>query len=67
MAIAIKVLTEHKKLNTIPGQTILLAAFVDDIFSLVMLGIMIKLTEGTGDLDAGGILVPIVLSFAFIG
>ena len=57
MAIAIKVLTEHKKLNTIPGQTILLAAFVDDIFSLVMLGIMIKLTEGTGDLDAGGIVV----------
>ena len=67
VAIAIKVLDESKKLNTIPGQTILLAAFVDDIFSLVMLGIMMKLTEGTGQISAGGIVVPIVLSFTFIG
>ena len=71
VAIAIKVLDESKKLNTIPGQTILLAAFVDDIFSLVMLGIMIKITEQDDNSSAGippeGIILPIIYSFAFIG
>lgn len=65
VGIAIKLLEENEQMHSAPGQTILAAAFVDDIFSLVALVIMMKLSEG--NVTPGSIGVPIISSFAFVG
>ena len=46
VGIAIKLLNEAKILSSTPGQTILTATFVDDIFSLVLLVILLTLAVG---------------------
>merc|ERR1719199_1765912 len=48
-----------------PGQTIITAAFIDDIFSLVMLVILINISAG--EVTAESIVLPLVYSFAFVG
>jgi Kef-type K+ transport system membrane component KefB/predicted amino acid-binding ACT domain protein len=65
VGISLKMLGEAKFLNSMPGQTIITAAFIDDIFSLVMLVILINVAAG--DVTAGSIAVPLVASFAFVG
>jgi Kef-type K+ transport system membrane component KefB len=65
VGIAIQMLTENKMLSSTPGQTILTAAFIDDILSLVLLVIM--LTLASGDPQAHTIVLPLVDAFAFVG
>jgi len=65
VGISLNVLGSNKMLNTTPGQTIITAAFIDDIFSLVMLVILINVSKG--EVTAGAIIIPLVASFAFVG
>ena len=46
VGISIKLLEESKMLNTLAGQTTLTAAFIDDVFSLVLLVLLASLAEG---------------------
>jgi Kef-type K+ transport system membrane component KefB len=65
VGISLKMLGEAKFLNSIPGQTIITSAFIDDIFSLVMLVIMINVAGG--NITPASIIIPLVASFAFVG
>jgi len=65
VGISIKLLDESKMLNSITGQTVLIAAFIDDVFSLVTLVILQTLARG--DITAASIIVPLVASFSFLG
>jgi len=65
VGIAIKMLEESKMLSSKPGQTILTAAFVDDIFSLVLLVIMLSLAAG--EPQAHTMILPLLDAFAFVG
>jgi Kef-type K+ transport system membrane component KefB/glycine cleavage system regulatory protein len=65
VGIAIKLLEESEQLSSMPGQTILAAAFMDDIFSLVALVILITLSEG--EVTAGSIAIPVCSAFGFVG
>ena len=65
VGISIKLLDESKMLNSMAGQTTLIAAFIDDVFSLVTL--VILQTLATGDITPQGIIVPLCSSFAFLG
>eukprot|EP01063_Lacrimia_lanifica_P014408 TRINITY_DN20_c0_g1_i5.p1 TRINITY_DN20_c0_g1~~TRINITY_DN20_c0_g1_i5.p1 ORF type:complete len:1038 (+),score=334.85 TRINITY_DN20_c0_g1_i5:88-3201(+) len=64
VGIALKLLTEAKQLGSMFGQTIITGAFVDDIFSIVALVILINLAAG--EFTAATVLVPLVLSFTFL-
>ena len=46
VGISIKLLDDAKMLNSLAGQTTLTAAFVDDVFSLVLLVLLTALSEG---------------------
>jgi len=65
VGIAIKLLSSHKQLNSMPGQTIVTAAFIDDVFSLVVLVLLITLAAGSP--SASQIILPIVFCFTFLG
>jgi len=65
VGIALNLLNDAKFLNSTPGQIIITAAFVDDIFSLVMLVILINVAAG--EVTAASVVLPLVLSFAFVG
>ena len=62
--IAFKLLDRSKMVNTMPGQTTLTAAFLDDVFSLVMLVLVQSL--GTGEVSPVDIVRTILCSFAFV-
>eukprot|EP00756_Hemistasia_phaeocysticola_P022812 Hpha_TRINITY_DN15858_c1_g2::TRINITY_DN15858_c1_g2_i1::g.190539::m.190539 len=64
VGIALKLLTESKMLSSLTGQTIVTAAFVDDIFSILALVILLNLAKG--EITPVNIIVPIVLSFGFV-
>lgn len=64
VGIALKLLTEANALNSTPGQTIVTAAFIDDIFSLVLLVIMLNLLAGA--ITAWSIIGPLVYCFGFL-
>ena len=64
IGIALKLLAEVKQLNSQMGQTIITAAFVDDIMSLVALAILLDLAKG--NLTGWGVAAPIVYSILFI-
>jgi len=64
VGISIRLLDESKMLNSIAGQTTLIAAFIDDVFSLVTLVILQTLAKG--DITALSIIIPLVCSFAFL-
>ena len=66
VGISIKLLDDAKMLNSLAGQTTLTAAFIDDVFSLVLLVIMQNLSASP-NLSADKVIVPIVCSFAFLG
>merc|ERR1719424_2220134 len=64
VGISIKLLDESKMLNSMSGQTTIIAAFIDDVFSLVTLVILQTLAEGgIGPVD---IIVPLVASTCFL-
>ena len=46
VGISIKLLSDAKMLNSMAGQTTLTAAFIDDVFSLVLLVLLASLAEG---------------------
>jgi Kef-type K+ transport system membrane component KefB len=46
VGISIKLLSDAKMLNSLAGQTTLTAAFIDDVFSLVLLVLLASLSEG---------------------
>eukprot|EP00937_MAST-01D_sp_MAST-1D-sp2_P000867 g867.t1 len=64
VGIALKMLGDAKFLNSTQGQTIITAAFVDDIFSLVMLAILTNISAG--DVTAGSLILTLVLCFGFV-
>jgi Kef-type K+ transport system membrane component KefB/glycine cleavage system regulatory protein len=49
VGISIKLLSDAKMLNSMAGQTTLTAAFVDDVFSLVLLVLLTKLSSGNAE------------------
>jgi len=63
VGIALQLLAEANQLNSTPGQTIVAAAFLDDIFSLVLLVIVVNLT---GEISVGKILLPFFACFSFL-
>ena len=64
VGISIKLLDESKMLNSLAGQTTLIAAFIDDVFSLVTLVILNKLALcRVGPED---IILPTFFSFAIL-
>ncbi len=65
VGISIKLLEESKMLNSIAGQTTLTAAFVDDVFSLVLLVMLNSLSAGNA--DAMMLVLNTFLSFGFLG
>lgn len=65
VGISLNMLGSSKMLNSTPGQTIITAAFIDDIFSLVMLVILINISQG--DVTAMSVVLPLVSSFLFVG
>jgi len=64
VGISIKLLDDAKMLNSVAGQTTLTAAFVDDVFSLVLLVLLDALT---GDVDPAFIVGITIAAFAFLG
>ena len=65
VGISIFLLEDAKMLNSMAGQTTLTAAFIDDVFSLVMLVILTNLAKG--ELGPADVIVPIIGSFCFLG
>jgi len=63
VGIALKLLGEANQLNSTPGQTIVTAAFLDDIFSLVLLVIVVNLK---GTVTIWTIVTPFILCFLFL-
>ena len=49
VGISIKLLSDAKMLNSMAGQTTLTAAFVDDVFSLVLLVLLKRLSKGSAN------------------
>ena len=64
VGISINLLVESNMLNSMSGQTIIVAAFIDDVFSIVTLIIMQTLAEG--GITAAKVLVPLVCCFTFL-
>lgn len=67
VGISISLLEDSKMLGSKPGQTTITAAFIDDVFSLVTLVLLKQMAKGVSTLKAEDIVVPIILSFAFLG
>jgi len=65
VGISIKLLDDAKMLNSVAGQTTLTAAFVDDVFSLVLLVVLASLAPG--DANPGVITAITIAAFAFLG
>eukprot|EP00924_Labyrinthula_sp_SR-Ha-C_P007448 augustus_masked-scaffold_24-processed-gene-3.45-mRNA-1 protein AED:1.00 eAED:1.00 QI:0/-1/0/0/-1/1/1/0/668 len=64
VGIALKLLHEANVLDSKFGQTIVTAAFTDDIFSLVTLTVLLALAAG--ELTAWNVIQPFLFSFLFI-
>ena len=64
VGIALKLLTESKQMTSEYGQVIITSAFIDDVFSLILLVILINLAEGSASVLR--ISWPIVASCAFV-
>lgn len=65
VGISLTLLSRAKQLNSRMGQIIMSAAFLDDIFSIICLVVMINLAGG--DLHvANHVIIPLVSAFAFV-
>lgn len=65
VGIALNLLSEQKQLDSVFGQTIVTAAFVDDVLSLLALVLLISFNKG--DLTALTIFIPVFGSLALVG
>jgi len=65
VGIALKLLTESKQLNSMAGQTIVTAAFLDDIFSIILLVVLRDIGEH-GTLKPLQFIIVFVSSVAFL-
>ena len=66
VGISIKLLSDAKMLNSMAGQTTLTAAFIDDVFSLVLLVLLSSLAADADD-AALVIVLRTIAAFAFLG
>lgn len=66
VGISLTLLGRAKQLNSRCGQIIMSAAFLDDIFSIICLVVLINLSEGNLN-PLTHVVVPLVSSFAFVG
>lgn len=66
VGITAAVLTELDAVRTRPGRTILAAAVVDDILALLVLSAAVGIA-GDGSVEAGDVLLTLVLAIAFVG
>mmetsp|Transcript_37838 Transcript_37838/g.96082 ORF Transcript_37838/g.96082 Transcript_37838/m.96082 type:complete len:1041 (+) Transcript_37838:56-3178(+) len=66
VGISIKLLSDAKMLNSMAGQTTLTAAFIDDVFSLVLL---VLLSSLAADADDAALVITLrtIAAFAFLG
>jgi len=65
VGISLTMLSRAKQLNTRCGQIIMSAAFLDDIFSIICLVVMVNLAGG--DLDiVMHVIVPLICAFGFV-
>jgi Kef-type K+ transport system membrane component KefB len=65
VGIALKLLGDAKKLHSDMGQAIVTAAFIDDIFSLIVLVILVSMAAG--EITVWGSIRPFLYSFIFLG
>lgn len=65
VGIALNLLSEQKQLDSVFGQTIVTAAFVDDVLSLIALVVLISFSKG--DLNAWAVCKPVLGSIFFVG
>ena len=63
VAVALKCLTEANQLNSLPGQTIVTAAFLDDVFSIILLVLLESMTGN--NLSTMDIIFSISTKFLF--
>ena len=66
VGIALKLLSDAKQLNSLAGQTIVTAAFLDDVFSIVLLVVLESLGTST-TVNISGILMSSIYCFLFLG
>jgi Kef-type K+ transport system membrane component KefB len=64
VGIALKLLSETKQLNSNYGQTIIAAAFGDDIIALIVMALLMNLAAGS--ITVWGVMQPIVASILFV-
>ena len=68
VGIALKLLGEAKQLNSFAGQTIVTAAFLDDVFSIVLLVVLKSLGSGGNlQINVSSILLTSLYCFLFLG
>ena len=65
VGIALKLLMEVKQLNSKAGQTIITSAFLDDIYSIILLVVLNNLAEGS--FKAGKAILLCAECFGFVG
>lgn len=66
VGISLTLLGRAKQLNSRMGQIIMSAAFLDDIYSIICLVVLLNLAGGNLD-PVMHIIVPLITSFAFVG
>jgi len=66
VGISLTLLTRAKQLNSKCGQIIMSSAFLDDIYSIICLVVMINLASGNFD-PVPHVVVPMLSSFALVG
>jgi len=66
VGVALKLLTEANRLNSLCGQTIVTAAFIDDVFSIILLVIMEALKESDGTMMGYVVLIGSKFVFCFL-
>jgi len=66
VGISLTLLSVSKQLNTNLGQIIMSSAFLDDIYSIICLVVMINLASGSFD-PTMHVIVPLISSFALVG
>lgn len=66
VGISLTLLSQAKQLNSRVGQIIMSSAFLDDIFSIICLVVMINLASGAFD-PVPHVIIPMISSFGLVG
>jgi len=64
VGVALKLLTEANQLNSLPGQTIVTAAFLDDVFSIILF-VVLQSLQSDGKTDSPPLWLSVMQTFLF--